>query len=176
MPYIVSNVCESRCQAECEPSARWFGSDINLPITEPAYQYKQLKIIQNTVRVPSSLYNNDLAALNTYQAPGRNGVNWNQMSDRQIPHHQTISAPTRGNSVRRTVTGVRPGAQTPGGYGVDVKHGSYDRYLRRLKGKGPARRQVVPATFGNPIPFNIVFPVYGGKTVKTNIVGWKCVC
>jgi hypothetical protein len=44
-----------------------------------------------------------------------------------------------------------------------------------LKGKGPLRRGQIPATFGVPIPFNPAFPVYGGKTTKTNIVnGCNC--
>jgi hypothetical protein len=73
------------------------------------------------------------------------------------------------------VTSSKPGSQTPGGIGCDIKHNSYDRYLNRLKGKGPLRRGPIPATFGNPIPFNPAFPVYGGKTTKTNIVN-GCDC
>ena len=45
-----------------------------------------------------------------------------------------VNVPSRGNSTRSTITGNRPGAMTPGGQGVDVKHGSYDRYLARKKG------------------------------------------
>ena len=45
-----------------------------------------------------------------------------------------VNVPTRGNSTRSTITGNRPGAMTPGGQGVDVKHGSYDRYLSKKKG------------------------------------------
>jgi len=37
------------------------------------------------------------------------------------------------------------------------------------------RRGVIPPGFGNPIPFNPAFPVYGGKTTKTNIVN-NCDC
>jgi hypothetical protein len=48
--------------------------------------------------------------------------------------------------------------------------------LARIKGKGPARRGVVPPNFGTPIPFNPAFPVYGGKTMKTSIVGDNCTC
>jgi hypothetical protein len=63
----------------------------------------------------------------------------------------------------------------PGGVGVDIKHNSYHRYLNRLKGKGPLRRGVIPPYYGVPIPFNRAFPVYGGKTVKTDIVtGCDC--
>jgi hypothetical protein len=38
------------------------------------------------------------------------------------------------------------------------------------------RRGVVPPNFGKPISFNPAFPVYGGKTMKTNIVDSGCDC
>lgn len=172
----MATACTSGCESNCEYSCRSFGVDKKLPTNSAVYQYMQLKIIQNTVRVPASLYLSDLAALNVYQSPGPYGVNWNQMSDRRAPHFQPHLTSDRGNSLRGTITGIRPGAQCPGGYGVDVKHGSYDRYLRRLKGKGPVRRETVPSTFGKPIPFSAAHPVYGGKTVKTSIVGLNCIC
>ena len=156
-------------------------SSTNLSCYDPASQYLTLKIIQNTVRVPASLYMSDLAALNVYQKPLRafSNVNWNQMSDRKEPHVQPnlVSGGSfyHGSSTRRTITRNRPGAGCPGGKGVDIKHNSYYRYLDRLKGKGPARRGVVPPNFGKPIVFNPAFPVYGGKTMKTNIVS-GCDC
>ena len=167
--------------------------DTNLNSHTPANQYQIQKLIQNTVRVYSSLYTMNLAALNAYEVPdtkyqvvdiaGTNyltspGVNWNQMSDRRQPHKQfaTASGSTYGaSSTRRTVTRLRPGALSPGGHGVDIKHNSYDRYLNRLKGKGPVRRGPIPPTFGAPIPFNRALPIYGGKTVKTSIVS-NCNC
>ena len=152
-------------------------SSTQLSCEDPAAQYQTLKIIQNTVRVPSSLYTMNLAALNIYQKPSliyRN-VNWNQMSDRKEPHYQPATVPSRGSSTRSTITRHRPGASTPGGRGCDIKHNSYDRYLGRLKGKGPVRRGVIPPNFGDPIVFNPAFPVYGGKTTKTSIVnGCNC--
>ena len=45
-----------------------------------------------------------------------------------------VNVPTRGNSTKSTITANRPGAMTPGGQGVDVKHGSYHRYLAKKKG------------------------------------------
>jgi hypothetical protein len=101
------------------------------------------------------------------------------MSDRPVPSVQKASIPTGYNTAmnRRhtSVTSSKPGSQTPGGIGCDIKHNSYDRYLNRLKGKGPMRRGIVPSTFGKPIPFNPAFPIYGGKTTKTNIVdGCDC--
>ena len=147
-----------------------------LSSTDPAYQYQIQKIIQNTVRVKSSLFTDNLGALNIFQYPNlKEQVNWNQMSDRAVPHHQTNSTHSQGsfyhgNSRRHTQTRCQPGATNPGGWGVDIKHNSYYRYLGRLKGKRPFKREVVPSTFGNPIPFNPAFPIYGAKTMKMNIV------
>lgn len=162
---------------------------------DPASRYQKLKLIQNTVRVPSSIYTMNVGALNVYQKPdtavqtiatnGANflvspGVNWNQMSDRRNPHVQTVVSGSGsgygGNSLKRTLTRLRPGALSPGGVGVDIKHNSYDRYLARIKGKGPLKRQAIPKTFASPyIPFNPAFPVYGGKLFKTSIVnGCNC--
>jgi hypothetical protein len=152
----------------------------------PAEQYQKLKLIQNTDRVYASLYTANLGPLTAYRKAitdpnnGLYGVCWNQMSDRPIPSVQRATIPTGYNisTINRrhtSVTSSRPGCQTPGGKGCDIKHNSYDRYLNRLKGKGPLRRGIVPPTFGKPIPFNPAYPVYGGKTTKTNIVS-NCDC
>jgi hypothetical protein len=152
----------------------------------PADQYQKLKIIQDSVRVYGSLYTSNLGPLTAYKRPlsdpqqGLYGVCWNQMSDRPVPSVQRASIPTGyATSMNRrhtSVTSSRPGCQTPGGIGCDIKHNSYDRYLNRLKGKGPMRRGVVPSNFGKPIPFNSALPVYGGKTMKTNIIDSGCDC
>jgi hypothetical protein len=151
----------------------------------PADQYQKQKLIQNTVRVYGSLYTANLGPLTAYRKPisdpdrGFYGVCWNQMSDRPIPSKQPASIPTgyRTSMNRRhtSVTSSKPGSQTPGGVGCDIKHNSYDRYLNRLKGKGSMRRGPVPSNYGTPIQFNPALPVYGGKTIKTNIVN-GCVC
>jgi len=173
-------------------SCRSFNQNLNG--NDPASQYQRQKIIQNTVRVKSSLYTMNLGALNVYQRPSLTygladnsgaiyvvppSVNWNQMSDRKEPHIQRVvsgSGSTYGaSSTRRTITRLRPGALSPGGSGVDIKHNSYDRYLNRLKGKGPIRRGVIPPNYGVPIPFNKAYPIYGGKTIKTSIVN-NCDC
>jgi hypothetical protein len=153
----------------------------------PADQYQKLKLIQNTVNVYSSLYVDNLGALTAYKKPindpskGLYGVCWNQMSDRPVPSVQKASIPTGFNMStinkrHSSVTSSKPGSQTPGGVGCDIKHNSYDRYLNRLKGKGPMRRGVVPPNFGKPIIFNPAFPIYGGKTIKTNIIDAGCDC
>jgi hypothetical protein len=147
-----------------------------LSYSDPAYQYQVQKIIQKTVRVPASLYTMNLGAFNVYQTPNTyDNVNWNQMSDREEPHYQPVTVSSRGNSTKRTITRHRPGAATPGGYGVDVKHNSYDRYLNRLKGKGPIRRGAIPENFGEYIVYNPAFPIQGGKTMKMSIInGCNC--
>jgi hypothetical protein len=167
----------------------------NFSSSSPEVLYQTLKVIQNQVRVPSSLYTMNLGALNSYERPEQvyqeipaaggsfylapPRVNWNQMSDRKQPSVQKVVTSSGsaygGNSLRRSLVRMRPGAMSPGGVGVDIKHNSYDRYLNRLKGKAPLRRGVVGPGFGLPIPFNPAFPVYGGKTVKTNLVnGCNC--
>jgi hypothetical protein len=155
--------------------------DTNLTSNTPANQYQRLKLIQNTVRVYSSIYTSNLGPLNAYKQPtaATYGVCWNQMSDRPVPSVQRATVPTgfnnNLNNRHHSVTSSKPGSQTPGGTGCDIKHNSYDRYLNRLKGKGPLRRGAIPVTFGTPIPFNPAFPIYGGKTIKTNIVN-GCDC
>jgi hypothetical protein len=170
------------------------GCNNNLAGNDPASQYQRQKIIQNTVRVSSSLYTMNLAGLTVYKkplkvyqkveqagtiyfAPPR--VNWNQMSDRPIPSIQTAQTSSgsiyRGSSTRHTIVRNRPGAMNPGGVGVDIKHNSYDRYLNRLKGKSVLRRGVIPADYGQPIPFIRAYPIYGGKTIKTGIIN-NCDC
>jgi hypothetical protein len=156
-----------------------YGCNRNLSSSDPASQYQRLKLIQKTVRVPSSLYSMNLAALNVYQLPyPQYKVNWNQMSDRRERHYQptivTGGSTYHGSSTKSTITRCRPGAGCPGGYGVDIKHNSYDRYLNRIKGKGPVRRGVIPPNFGSPI-YNLDPSIQGGKTMKTSIVsGCNC--
>lgn len=170
------------------------GCNKNLSSNDPASQYQRQKLIQNTVRVPSSLYTMNLAALAGYQKPlnkpqliQQDGsgyvvpakVYWNQMSDRARPANQVTNVATGStyhtSSTRHTITRHRPGAMSPGGVGVDIKHNSYDRYLNKLKGKAPLRRGLIPPEYGQPIPFNRAFPIYGGKIVKTSIIN-GCDC
>lgn len=148
----------------------------------PADQYQKLKLIQNTVRVHQSLYAMNLASLSSYVKKPANvyRVGWNQQSDRAYPSVQKASIKTgfynSMNSRHHSVTSSRPGTQTPGGIGCDIKHNSYDRYLNKLKGRKILRRGIVPPTFGLPqIPFNPAYPIYGGKQFNTAIIsGCNC--
>lgn len=156
--------------------------DTNLTANTIANRYQRQKIIQNTVRLYASLYTANKAPLTAYKKPGvdTSGVCWNQMSDQPYPSVQRNTVPTGFyhsiNNLRHSVTSGRPGCQNPGGVGVDIKHNSYDRYLNRLKGKGPLRREKIPKIMALPdIPFNRAFPVYSGKIFKQNIVtGCNC--
>ena len=168
------------------------GCNNNLAANNPASRYQKNKIIWKTVRVPSSLYVDSIGALNVYEKPedkfqliengsayiASPGVNWNQMSDRKQPHIQKVvtASGLNGNSLKRSIVRQRPGALSPGGIGVDIKHNSYYRYLARIKGKAPLRRGYVPPIAKSSyIPFNPAFPVYGGKVFKTSIVN-NCNC
>ena len=162
---------------------RCSGCDTNLTSNTPANQYQRQKIIQNTVRVPSSLYTMNLGSLSTYQKPENAlyKVNWNQMSDRALPSVQksnATGATYHSSSTKNTITRLQPGAMSPGGVGCDIKHNSYDRYLNRLKGKSVLRRGTIPYDFGFNLKnytFNRAYPIYGGKTVKLNIInGCNC--
>ena len=117
--------------------------------------------IQNTVRVSQSEYLENLAGLNVYApAVAKYGfVNWNQGSDRPEPGRVQRNVPSHGaNSTKTSVTRLRPGSCSAAGQGVDVKHGSYARYLARIKGRGPYRTETLP-----------VAPVEGNKTKKYGI-------
>lgn len=170
------------------------GCNQNLSSNDPASQYQRQKLIQNTVRVESSLYTMNLAGLSGYQNPlstyqlvEQSGtpyvapptVNWNQMSDRSKPSNQVVKTGSgssyHGSSTRHTIVRNRPGAMSPGGVGVDIKHNSYERRLNKLKGKSVLRRGIIPPSYGAPIPFNRAYPIYGGKTVKTAIIN-GCDC
>ena len=167
--------------AAIQPYYRTRNCDRGLTSNTPASQYQRQKIIQNTVRVASSLYTMNVGSLSSYESANtqKDHVPWNQMSDRKKEHVQnvvTASGSTYGgNSSKRSLLRMRPGAMSPGGAGVDIKHNSYERRLNRLKGRAVLRRGPIPPTFGQPIVFNRAFPVYGGKTVQTSIVE-DCQC
>ena len=125
------------------------------------------KKIWNQVRVPASLYLMNLSALTSAgsRLASGNNVNWNQMSDRVIASKQPSICPSRGNSLRGTITSGKPGASTPGGQGVDVKHDSYARYLNRKKASNVKTQTLVA-----PVPFK------GNKTQALGLVANSIAC
>lgn len=114
----------------------------------PYVKLNNQKKIWNTVRVPASEYTMNKASLTVYNG----GKSWNSQSDRNKYSNTTRNVPSHGNSTKRSLTRMRPGACSAPGKGVDIKHNSYDRYLAKLKGKGPLRTQKnseEPANKGN---------------------------
>jgi len=133
--------------------------------SDPVVIFQNQQKIWNTVRIDFSQYLMNKASLTAYE-PSLKNVNWNQQSDRVHPHIQAVVVPSRGNSTRRSLTRDRPGACSPGGIGCDIKFNSYDRYLNRIKGRAPLRRESKPAPAG---------VMTGGKYYKTNIIP-SCKC
>jgi hypothetical protein len=126
------------------------------------------KKIQNVVRVDSSEYIMNKGALSVYTQPtaAYNYVNWNQQSDRAVPGvvHRNVPRRGDGSSTRTSITWLRPGSSSAassstmlGSKGVDMKHGSYDRYLAKLKGRKVLRTQSYASTSTN-------VPLQGNKT------------
>jgi hypothetical protein len=132
-----------------------------IPLNSDSAKYIQQKIIQNTVRVSSSNHTMNLASLSSYKYPLSepqtvqqagsfyivpSKTYWNQMSDRPTPSIQknkVASGSTyHSSSTRHSITIDRPGAMSPGGIGVDIKHNSYDRYLNKLKGRSSLRKNI----------------------------------
>ena len=121
------------------------------------------------MRSPSQKYQIVEQAGSNYIIPP--GLNWNQMSDRSRPAHQVVktsSGSTYGSSsLRGTKVRNRPGAMSPGGSGVDIKHNSYERYLNRIKGKGLLKK--------GRVQLNNEQKMTGGKDSRLAIVN-NCFC
>jgi len=154
-----SNLYAPKCPVQCTSCSDNY-------VQDPRKIYIQ-KQIQNTVRVPTSLYKTDLTAL-TVRGPqiGSNSnkpllkyynVNESQASDRNRLHsQQTIANPK-----------LRPGKLAPGGTGVDVKHNSFARILARRKAQNIITTPQTPQTT----------PLKGNKVQKFAIVNSKqCKC
>ena len=126
------------------------------------------KRIWNQVRVPASMYVMNKGSLTSASNRIKNGnnVNWNQSSDQVLAAIQTLVHPSHGNSLKQTVTSHRPGAASPGGSGVDVKHDSYARFLNRKKALHFKTQTSTPASI----------PLYGNKTKSINLLAQSPNC
>ena len=97
--------------------------------------------IQNQVRVSESQRLDVFSAFTVSRQRLRNTSEiafypYHNLSDRVLPANRKYNnVPTRGNSLRSSITSNRPGSMTPGGSGVDVKYGSYARHLAKIKSK-----------------------------------------
>ncbi len=117
------------------------------------------KRILKTVRLASSDYTHSLAPQNVYDTSAPAQLPWNNASDRAVAGVVHAGVPSRGaSSTRSSVTRARPGACSAPGSGVDVKHGSYDRYLAKLKGRTVGR------SCGGNESAPAVAPLHGNKT------------
>ena len=158
------------------PTYRYLGANFQLPKNSNAHQYQTLKIITNQVRVQSSQYTNNLAALSSYKNATilTNNVCWNQMSDRPLPSNSNSTIPSSQSILsnkHHSNTSSRPGSQTPGGKGVDIKHNSYQRRINRLIAKSALKQSGIP----QQIPYTRAYPIYGGKTMKPGMIT-NCNC
>jgi hypothetical protein len=102
------------------------------------------KRIQHTVCTAASDYALSLVPQHVYDpaliAAGAGAIPWNQASDRAVAGVVARNVPSRRtNSAHSSITRARPGACSAPGKGVDIKHGSYDRYLAKLKGRTVGR-------------------------------------
>lgn len=176
-----SNCCSANC----------YGCTDGKGFCKKSFRESEQKKIWNQVRVPSTMYMMNLAAVNVFDTPQpispqewskltteqqKEWLNMNfnksfkkgvrsQMSDRLLLSNLKNPAsviPSHGNTTRRTTTAARPGASRPGGVGVDVKHNSYARYLARRKGKVLTKHKEVPK------------PIHGNKMQSYNIINKTC--
>ena len=88
---------------------------------------------------------------------------YRNLSDRSTASKQPHYVPSRGySSVHSSVTSNKPGSMVPGGTGVDVKHGSYARYLGKLKAP------IVANSYNNAQDKQTVLNKRGKVSVVTN--------
>jgi len=124
-----------------------------------AYSVITQKRIQRTVRTSGSAYTESLVPQHVYDRAlllQPSSAPWNQASDRAVAGVVARNVPSRGaSSIHCSITRARPGATSAPGRGVDIKHGSYARYLAKLKGRTVAR----PCA-----PVTAVAPLRGNKT------------
>ena len=110
-------------------------------INNISQQIMKLAILNQTITKSvgqsGSQYLGNLGSLEVWRDASCSQVKQaSQASDRyhisRVP--KTAVIPSRGNSIKRTRTSLRPGALGPGGRGVDIKHNSYARYLAKKRG------------------------------------------
>lgn len=68
----------------------------------------------------------------------------NQSDRIQVHYPKNNNIPTHGNSTKSSITSNKPGSMSAGGKGVDVKHGSYSRYLAKIKANNIINNKMGP--------------------------------
>ena len=140
VPDTPSNICRDTCVinkstffVSTKIPIRCWGCDTGIGYNNAntINHHKPQYIVQ-----PTSLYTEDKSSLVVYKNPTPSffNVNWNQSSDRPIPHKQITNIQRNTSSLIGTRTGSKPGSMSPGGVGVDIKHNSFYRYNLRLRG------------------------------------------
>jgi hypothetical protein len=123
--------------AKVQNKETWIKS--NLYDQQPSYYYRKSGFTRTPLisvnPIASSLHTMEKVAL---QSEGNISVpNYEDYLDtlniRNDSYVTNAGVPSRGNSTKRSLTRLRPG-NACGGIGVDIKHGSYERYLIKLKG------------------------------------------
>ena len=147
--------CNPNCHQDCRDTLR---KNTHANIQNQVSVSESLKMnVLNTFTIYGPT-NNILSHQNSYLYKRSNNRNWStpnnlrNQSDRLLPSRSDTNnksflytnISTRGSSINRTITSNRPGAMNPGGIGVDVKHGSYTRYLSRLKAKNITSNKMGP--------------------------------
>ena len=149
-----------------------------------AYSVITQKRIQRTVRTSASAYTESLVPQHVFDpalllpsgSGGGSAIPWNQASDRAVAGIVSRNVPSRGtSSAHCSITRARPGATSAPGSGVDIKHGSYARYLAKLKGRTVARPCApVPAVAplrGNKTQYYSVASPFSCRTADAVVVG-----
>ena len=111
-----------------------------------AVSQSQMNSVQSafTIRGPNSNFSFNLGDRPSSRIWG-NQFNLRNQSDRKNPHYtKNYNVPTGGNSTKSSITANKPGSMSPGGAGVDVKHGSYARYLGKIKANNISQSKMGP--------------------------------
>lgn len=144
------NTCISNCDASCQALSSFIIQ----------------KRIQKQTGVSSSTYNNNLVPFQVIKGQQNyknqlNGKGANPASDRNESSAKKMQIINRNtSSLRGSRTSLKPGSLAPSINGVDVKHGSYDRHLAKLKAKSLKPQYSI---------INSNNPLYGNKKNSISI-------
>jgi hypothetical protein len=125
----------ARCNGECINNTSLYKLGVERKINKQVSLHgSQFTDTYASIIVAKNILQNREAISNSSVWGSKN--NLRGQSDRALPskYPAYTNVPTRGNSTKTSITSNKPGGMDPGGAGVDVKHGSYHRYLAKKKG------------------------------------------
>ena len=176
MPFNCTACIQSK-QQYIDQTQKKIQNTVRVSATEYMMNKESLAVFEPLVTIDPKIAENP-RFISQYSIPS-------SLSDRRIQHIVKASEaiPRHPNSKHRSRTSLRPGGTSAAGKGVDVKHGSYARYLARKKGQASLRAgphaQIGQASERKPsleeIKLNPKLTT-GGKNVKFSIVAnaWCC--